>query len=207
MDEGWRPKVADLLPDRLDGIERRVRDRLREDPGVGASRLAWGLIGSEVEGALKALLDCDLLELLGKAWTTARALQDYADPALHPPGEAAVVHLGERDIERELHPVIKVTIGDCPPMELRFTVTLAAHFSGLALSLRCPFVTGGSAGEVHASASLSYGEVELVKAKDSKKLALPGRFRFAPPLEIPRRDRLSESPPAPPPSSPAPAAP
>jgi hypothetical protein len=187
MDEGWRPKVADLLPERLEGIERRVRDRLCEDPGVKGSSLAWGLIGSEVEGALKAVLDCDLLELLGKAWTTARSLQDYADPALHPPGEAAVVHLGEREIEREIHPVIAVTIGDCPPMELRFTLTLTAHFSGLALSLRCPFITGGSAGDAHVSASLGYGEVELIKPKESRKLALPGRFTFDPPHLIPAR--------------------
>jgi hypothetical protein len=186
MDEGWRPTVADLLPERLDGIEERIKDRLCEDPGVGGSKLAWGLIGSEVEGALKSVLGCDLLEVLGKAWATMRALQAYADPALHAPGETAVVHLGERDIERDLHPVITVTIGDCPPMELRFAVTLCAHLSGLALSLNCPFLTGGSAGDAQVSASLSYGEIKLVKPQESRKLALPGRFRFDPPLEIRR---------------------
>jgi hypothetical protein len=186
MDEGWRPTLADLLPERLEGIEKRVKDQLCEDPGVGGSKLAWGLVGSEVEKALKSVLDCDLLEVLGKAWATARALQAYADPALHPPGETGIVHLGEREIERELHPVISVTIGDCPPMELRFTLTLRAHLSGLAVSLRCPFVTGGTAGDAQVSASLSYGEVELVKPEESRKLALPGRFGFDPPLEIPR---------------------
>jgi hypothetical protein len=89
-------------------------------------------------------------------------------------------------MERELHPVITVTIGDCPPMELRFTITLCAHLSGLALALRCPFLTGGSAGDAKVSAALSYGKVELVKPEESRKLALPGRFDFDPPLEIPR---------------------
>jgi hypothetical protein len=186
MSEGWRPTLADLLPERLDGIEKKVRDQLCEDPGVGGSKLAWGLIGSEVEDALKSVLDCDLLEVLGKAWATMRALQAYADPALHPPGEMAVVHLGERDMERELHPVVTVTIGECPPMELRFTLTLRAHLSGLALSLRCPFLTGGATGDAQVSAGLSYGEVKLVKPEESRKLALPGRFAFDAPLEIPR---------------------
>jgi hypothetical protein len=186
MDEGWRPKVADLLPDRLDGIEKRIKEGLRDDPGTGGLPLAWDLIGSEVEGALRKVLDCDLLQILGKAWATMRALQAYADPALHPPGEEAVVHLGERDLERDLHPVINVKIGDCPPMELRFTLTLCAHLSGLALSLNCPNLTRGAAGDGQVSARLSYDKVELIKPKESRKLALPGRFDFDPPLEIRR---------------------
>jgi hypothetical protein len=186
MDEGWRPKVADLLPDRLEGIEKRVKDGLSEDPGTGGLTLAWDFIGSEVEGALRTVLDCDLLQILGKAWATMRALQAFADPALHPPGEAAIVHLGERDFERDLHPVITATIGDCPPMKLPFTLTLCAHFSGLALSLSCPNLTSAAAGDGQVSARLSFRKVELIKPKESRKLALPGRFGFNPPLEIPR---------------------
>lgn len=187
MDEPRRPTVADLLPERFDGIEERVKERLCEDPGVGKNKLAWDLIGSEVEGALRSVLDCDLVETLARAWTTARALQDYADPAIHAPGEASVVHLGEREVERELHPVVAVTIGQCECMELRFTLGLAATFSGLALSIRAPFITGGTAGDLKASAQLSYGEVKLHKPMDSRKLDLPARFAFDPPLEIPKR--------------------
>jgi hypothetical protein len=187
MDEAGRPTVGDLLPDRLDGLEERIKDTLCEDPGVGSNKLAWDLIGSEVEGALRSVLDCDLIETLARAWTTARALQDYADPAKHPPGEAAVVHLGERVIERELHPVVAVTIGECQCMELRFTLCLAAHFSGLALTIRAPCITGGTAGDLKVSAQLKYGEVKLHKAAESRKLLLPGRFKLATPLEIPRR--------------------
>ena len=186
MDEPRRPTVGDLLPERLDGLEERVKEQLSADPEVGRNKLAWDLIGSEVEGALRSVLDCDLVETLAKAWTTARALQAYADPDKHPPGEAAVVHLGERVVERELHPVVAVTIGQCECMELRFTLTLAAEFSGLALSIRAPYITGGSAGDLKANAQLKYGEVALHKAAESRKVALPGRFRFDPPLEIPR---------------------
>jgi hypothetical protein len=187
MDEPRRPTVGDLLPERFEGLEDRVKERLCEDPGVGSDKLAWDLIGSEVEGALRSVLDCDLIETLAKAWTTARALQDYADPARHPPGEAAVVHLGEREVERELHPVVAVTIGQCECMELRFTLTLAAHFSGLALTIRAPHITGGIAGDLKVSAQLSYGEVKLHEALESRRIELPGRFVFSVPLEIPSR--------------------
>jgi len=187
MNEQRRPTVGDLLPDRFDGLEERVKAKLSEDPAVGGNKLAWDLIGSEVEGALRSVLDCDLIEMLAKAWTTARALQDYADPVKHPPGGASVVHLGEREVERELHPVVAVTIGACECMELRFTLCLTAHFSGLALSIRAPYITGGTAGDLKASAQLKYGEVALHKPLESRKIDLPGRFRFDPPLEIPRR--------------------
>jgi hypothetical protein len=187
MDEARRPTVGDLLPERFDGLEDRIKAQLSEDPGTGGNKLAWDLIGSEVEGALRSVLDCDLVETLAKAWTTARAVQDYADPAKHPAGEAAVVHLGERDVERELHPVVAVTIGSCECMELRFTLCLAAHFSGLALSIRAPHITGGIAGDLKASALLKYGEVALHKKLEARKIELPGRFGFSPPLEIPRR--------------------
>jgi hypothetical protein len=186
MDELRRPTVGDLLPERFEGLEDRVKERLCEDPEVGGNKLAWDLIGSEVEGALRSVLDCDLIETLAKAWTTARALQDYADPAKHPPGDAAVVHLGEREVERELHPMVAVTIGQCECMELRFTLCLAAKFSGLALTIRAPYITGGSAGDLQVSAQLKYGEVALHKPQESRKLVLPGRFGFSVPLEIPR---------------------
>jgi hypothetical protein len=187
MAEGSGVTVGDLLPERFDGLEDRVKAQLAADPQAGRSKLAWDLIGSEVEGALRSVLDCDLIETLAKAWTTARALQDYADPAKHPPGEASVVHLGERKVERELHPVVAVTIGGCDCMELRFTLCLTAQFSGLALSIRAPYITGGTAGDLEVGAQLKYGEVALHKPQDSRKLALPGRFAFATPLEIPRR--------------------
>ena len=187
MAEGSGLRVSDLLPERFEGLEDQVKARLEADPQAGRSKLAWDLIGSEVEGALRSVLDCDLIETLAKAWTTARALQDYADPDKHPPDEASVVHLGEREVERELHPVVAVTIAGCDCMELRFTLCLTAQFSGLALSIRAPYVTGGTAGDLKASAQLKYGEVPLHKPQESREIALPGRFVLGTPLEIPKR--------------------
>jgi hypothetical protein len=180
MDETRGPTVGELLP-ALKKVESAVKDELKEDPEVKGLTLAWSVIGSELEGALRSVLDCDALELLGQAWAAADALQAYADPALHAPGEAAIVELGAHDFVREIHPVVTVTIGSCASKELRFTISLAAHFGGVALSIRDGHVTGGRTGDASVSAELKYGEILLHEAGEAKKMALPGRFAFAAP--------------------------
>jgi hypothetical protein len=187
MDEA-RPKVADLLPERLTGLEERVKEQMSGDPDVGKTKLAWNLIGSEVERALRSVLDCDLIDTLAKAWAGALSVREYGDPARHEPGETAIVHLGEQEFVRELNPVIGVTIAGCDCMELRFTLSLAVQFSGLALSIRAPYITGGAVGDAYVSAQLSYGEVALHPAQESRRIELPGRFDLGSPLEIPRSD-------------------
>ena len=185
MDEA-RPKVADLLPERLTGLEDRVKEQMSADPEVARTKLAWNLIGSEVERALRSVLDCDLIDTLAKAWAGALSVLEYGDPSKHEPGETAVLHLGEQEFERDLHPVIGVTIAGCGCLELRFTLRLAVHFSGLAVSIRAPFITGGAAGDAHVSAQLCYGDVPLHPAQESRRIELPGRFDLGSPLEIPR---------------------
>jgi hypothetical protein len=195
--------IGSLLPGdlRLDDL---VKDQVCAEPGSKALSLAWNLVGSEVRGALRAVLECDLLELLAQGWVTLRGLRDYADPAKHPPDERAVVHVGKHDFVREVHPVISVSVAGrrCP--DLRFTVRLTGSFSGLALTVQGGKITGGTAGDLKVSAQLRYGAAELHKAVESRKVALPGSFRFDPAIVIPP---ASGSPPAPPLSSPAPAGP
>jgi hypothetical protein len=187
MDESGRLKVANLLPERLPGLEAGVKEQRSQDENVWRTKLAWGLIASEVEDAIREVLDCDILDCFAEVWTNARALQEYADPERHPPGERGLIELGERDFVRDLHPVVAVTIGACECMELRFTLSLAAHFSGLHLSVRAPFITGGTAGQAHVSAQLRFLELNLHDPIESRPIPLPGRFSFDPPLEIPAR--------------------
>ncbi|HXH53988.1 MAG TPA: hypothetical protein VNH53_11265 [Sphingomicrobium sp.] len=174
-------KLTDLLPERLDSIGERAKSALCENEEIGCMKLAWDLIARELEGALRSALDCDLLEILAKGWAKARLLSDYADPAKHPPGERNVVEIGEHQVKRELHPVIAVTIASCPCVELKFTLSVAAHFGGLKLAIVDGHIVGGSPGEAWATAQLSYEGVPLHPSQESQKLALPGKFRFAPP--------------------------
>ena len=184
MAEGLR--LADLLPDRLDEASRHAVEALSADEEIGCMKLAWDVVGKELQEALKSALDCDLLELLAKGWAEARLLSDYADPAKHPPGERAVLELGEHELSRDVHPVVAVTVGSCPCMEIKFTFALTAHFSGLKLAVMDGHILGGSMGEAWVSAELSYSGVPLHGDADSKKLRIPGSFRFADPgVKIP----------------------
>jgi hypothetical protein len=178
-------KVADLLPVRLT-LGPEAEAAMREAAGGTGAALAWDFVADQAGEALRGLLDCDLVELLARGWIEASALRDYADPAKHPPGETSLVPLAEHKFVRDLHPTLEVAVAGCPTVRLRFTVSLAAHFKGLTLSIRDGHVTGGATGEAWVGAIVKYGEAELIGEKESKKVKLPGRFAFAPPgLRIP----------------------
>lgn len=179
--------LASLLPARLDSLDKQVKARLCQDDQVGGMKLAWDYIGGELGVALKSVLDCDLLEIFASAWAKAAPLAELADPARHPPGERALVELGSHDLKRDFHPVIAVTIGSCPCVELHFTLALAAHIGGVRLAVTDGHIISGDLGEVWASAQLSYEGTPLHPPLESRKLALPAELRFDPPgIEIPR---------------------
>lgn len=182
-----RVLLSALIPDRLDSVAERVKARMCDDKQIGGMKLAWKYIGGELQNALKSVLDCDLLEVLGVAWAKADALADFADPDKHPPGERSVVEFGEHDVSRELHPVIAVTIGSCPCVELKFTLALAAHVGGVRLSIVDGHIVGGDLGELWASGQLSYEGTPLHPPQESSKIEIPGEFAFTPPgIKIPR---------------------
>lgn len=157
-----------------------------DDEQIGGMKLAWGFIGGQIQTALKSVLDCDLLEVLAGAWAKAAPLADFADAAKHPPGERSVLELGEHDVSRELNPVIAVTIGSCPCVELNFTFALAAHVGGVRLSIIDGHIVGGDLGELWASAQLSYEGVPLHPAQESARITVPFEFSFTPPgIKIP----------------------
>lgn len=179
--------LGDLLPDKLDSVADRARERMCGNEEIGRMKLAWGYIGKELNKALKAALDHDLLDVLGKSWAQFSELAAFADPARHPPGERSVVELGEHQVERELHPVIAVTVAPCPCIELKFLCALSANISGVRLSIVDGHIVGGDLGELWASAQLSYEGTPLHPPQESARVGVPGEFTFdAPGIQIPR---------------------
>lgn len=182
-----RPRLADLLPDRLDDMAEQVRARLCEDEQVGGMKLAWDYVGRELHGSLAKLLDRDLIETLAGCWAKATAIRDAADPARHPPGERTMVALGDHQLSRSVHPVVAVTIAGCPCVELKFEFKISAAISGVRLSIADGHLVAGDLGEAWASGNLSFEGIPLHPEAQSRKLALSGPFDFAPPgIAIPR---------------------
>lgn len=178
--------LGELLPDKLDSVAEQVRERLCDNEEIGSMKLAWDYIGKELHKALKSLLDRDLLDVLGKMWSEFSEIAALADPAKHPPGERSVVALGEHELKRELHPVIAVTVGPCPCVELKFLFALTANISGVRLTVTDGHIVGGDLGELWASAQLSYEGAPLHPPQETAKVAVPGEFAFDPAIKIPR---------------------
>jgi hypothetical protein len=174
-------KLSDLLPARLDAVGKRARQQLCENQDIGAMKLAWDYIGSQLTGALGQALDCDLMEVLAKGWSGADALARFSDAASHPAGERSVVELGAHEFSRKMKPVIAVTIGSCPCVEIDFEFAVSARFGGVQLTIVDGHITGGQAGEAWASAQLSCQGVPLHDAADTRKLPIPGSFEFKAP--------------------------
>ncbi|MBV8687043.1 MAG: hypothetical protein JOZ90_06205 [Alphaproteobacteria bacterium] len=181
------PTLADLLPERLDRMGDEAKRKLCENEEIGCMKLAWDFIASELRGAIAAALDCPLMEVLAETWAQAQLLAEHAHPERHPPGERSVVEIGAHDVSHELAPVVTVTVGQCPPVELEFTLTVTAHFGGVKLAVQDGHILGGRLGEAWASGQLAFEGVPLHGEAESGKTALPGEFRFAPPgVAIPR---------------------
>ena len=169
-------KLGDLLPDDLESAGGRAVEELKSRENIGCLSVAWDLVDGQLQGALRSALDCDLLEVLAECWATSRLLAEYADPAKHPPGSSSVVLIGGRDVTRKVHPVVKVEVGSCPCVDLRFTFAVTAHFSGVKLIISGGRIRGGSLGDTSVSAELSYEDVPLHSPAESKKLSLGGDF-------------------------------
>lgn len=143
--------------------------------------LAWDYISSELSGALRQALDCDLMEVLAKGWAAADLLAEFAASGKHGTVERSVVELGSHELTREFKLILAVTIGSCPCVELEFDFTVSANFGGVQLIIVDGRIIGGQAGEAWASAQLSCEGVPLHDAAESRKLPIPGAFQLSSP--------------------------
>jgi hypothetical protein len=186
MTESSGCQVRELLPASLAPMDDVLKQVLCKNPDIGPRTLAWGFVGSEATDALRNVLDCDVFELVAQGWCVAKELQEYSDPARHPPGERSIVYLGKHSFVKTVHPVLDVMVESTRCASLRFTLELAANFRSVALSISDGRITGAGAGDGDVGIELKYGEVTLL-AKETRKVPFPARIDFkAPGLLIAR---------------------
>ncbi len=171
-------RLSDLLPKNFDELEQRIEGDLREGKHGSLSTMAWGFVRSSAAGEVRKALDFDVFELLAQAW--AKTSELHACGASTPPDETKVVHLGKHDFKTAICPELTVDLGVPPYPKLRFTVEVAAHFEGAALSIRNGCITSVETGDASVTAEFKYGKVRLHK-QESPKLKLSGRREFKEP--------------------------
>lgn len=175
-----------LLPERLDSVVGQIKDRLCQDEQVNGMKLAWDFVAGQLHEALKSALDCPVADVLAECWAKAEPVAKLAASAGAAHAKPCIVQIGEHELSRELNPVISVTIGSCPCVELSMLFEVSAQISGVRLSIVDGHITGGDLGEAWASAQLSYEGVPVHPKSETRKLAIGGRFEFtAPGIAIP----------------------
>jgi hypothetical protein len=172
-------QVSDLLPSGLQ-IEQTMKNALSGEQGVSATRLAWGVIGSQAADAIKGVLNVDVLQLLGSAWATAKELHEYTDRTKHPEGERSVVYLGSHRFKKTVYPQLTVTIEPLKPVTLRFALDLIADVRSIALAILNGRITGTGGGDGALGAQLRYGDIAVNKLQ-LRKVQFPGSFAFKEP--------------------------
>jgi hypothetical protein len=183
MTEGSELQVRDLLPNSAQ-MEPTIKEALCKDPGIGAARLAWGVIGSQASESLKSVLDFDVFQVLAKGWCLVKELHEYTDRSKHPSGERSVVYLGEHTFVKDVYPTLNITIGSFKGVSLRFTLELTANIRSIALAICDGCITSVGSGDGDVSAQLKYGGIAL-NTQQSKKVPFPAHIPFkAPGLAI-----------------------
>jgi len=172
-------QVRDLLPSGLQ-MEQTMKEALSQEGGAGATKLAWGVIGSQATDALKGVLNIDALELLGRAWSMAKELHEYTDRTKHPEGERSIVYLGGHKLKKTVYPQLAVTIEPFQPVTLRFALDLVADIKSIALAIYNGHITNTGAGEAALGAQLRYGDLALNQLQP-RKVKFPGSFTFKEP--------------------------
>ena len=174
-------RLIALVPDRLESIAGQIKDRLCQDEQVKGMKLAWDYVANRLDEALKSSLDCPVVDILAECWAKAAPVAEALGTSDRPPGQPCIVQLGEHQLTRELEPVVAVTIGSCPCVEISFLFGISAHVSGVSLSIADGHITGGNLGEAWASAQLSCEGVALHPGSETRKLPIGGSFEFASP--------------------------
>lgn len=178
-----RVELADLIAGGLQAVGERVEEEIRNSEAGRSASVAWTLVKSEASARLKDVLGADALEVIASAWSKARELKKYADPAKYPPDQSVVVHLGEHRVSCNLHPEIEVRFNDVPIRTLKFTLELVARFKTAALTIRGGAIRAVAPGACSAHAVLKYGSVRL-KEEQTPEVRFPGRLDLGKGLPI-----------------------
>ena len=169
-------RLGDLLPDKLDDVEKAIEGDLRDTNGK-RSTLAWHFIRSTAAKRLQAGLDYDAFRLVAHSWAKAAELFQYRD---QPPGETAIVHLGEHKLTQPCYPTLVVDFGAPPYTRLKFTLEVTAHFDSAALAIQDGHIVSVEAGEAWFEGQLKYKDIKLHK-RESSKVTVPMRKEFGAP--------------------------
>ena len=150
---------------------------LRELVAKEVSALAANGLGDALIEGLQETFDLPFATLLGTAWATYEKLLPYADPAVHPPDEIALVPLGSHTITSTHRPKVEVHLDGKKIRTVTFELDLSLELEACVLKIR-----GGrilEAQGARARGALRFACMGAVLAESqSRRISLPAKLVF-----------------------------
>jgi hypothetical protein len=189
MTERSGVEVCELLPDKFKQLDETLQKEAAADENAsgwpGVPDFVWKMVASEAQQGIHDALHTDVFSVVARGWCLAQELRKYKDADQYPPDQTFIVFLGEHGTATELHPTVKIRIGEIRVHPIRFTLALSANFRSAALLIKTGCIIGAASGDCQVSAQLKYGDIALHEPLESRHVVLPGRVAFdAPGLAI-----------------------
>jgi len=146
-------------------VSEESGERLRRDLGA-LDRNATETIGlGELLVGLYHALDLPLADVLKSAWSSLVELQDYLDPAKHPPGESSHVRVGKHTVKSKHQPHLDVVLNSAKIGTIPFDVTFSLDITGSTFLVRAGRIWQATGSEFEGEAKIAYKGLQLVKKK------------------------------------------
>lgn len=134
----------------------------------------------EIVERVRTLFGRPLPEILAGAWEKSAEIQEFCDPAKHPPGEASVVELAEHTVAWSDEPVVEVVFNPLATVQIRILLKAEATLAAGALVIQDATFKKLRTGKVDVAASLAVQGVELLRRKVPYEL--PGELSLGIPI-------------------------
>jgi hypothetical protein len=130
----------------------------------------------DVVGQVRRLLDTPLPEVLARVWEKAAAIQEFCDPAKHPPGESNLLQLAKHTVTWSHQPEIEVVFNETWRVEIRPSLKVDLTLEAGVLVIRDAKFMALKTGKLQVEATLAVQGVEIASHK--APFELPGELSF-----------------------------
>ena len=180
------PDGADGADDSSSGLHDLVSLKVTE------AKIEPSVLVDAVMEQIDSLLDIEVAEVIASAWSKAKQLQEYRDPARHPPGELATVSLVEHTIQSEYQPSIDMLINSKSVESLSIKVSVELTLAALILEIRDAYITAIRPGLGRANGRVAWTDVVFLEL-ETQDIELPGRHALPEGIEIPDLKNLLDT--------------
>ena len=175
---------AVLGADGLATLAKQLAGQIQKDAKPKARIQSMAMLERAVGDKLAGALHIDVLGLLADGWNKAVELDDCRKRSLQSPQATMIVTLGRHSIARDLKPEIVVSYGAEQHFALDAAIAVAGAFEGVELALQAGEIVSVGSGHCNISVQLKLKGRDIGKAWELKRWALPGEYRFNPPLRL-----------------------